>query len=173
MNPQAENQNRRNRMKTLRFRLEPQRQPGELAVNHRCSQRILNTDPDPRPRAQDRLAALLKTQAREVMRAVTECPPASVPAAVARLSDLDSIIRLAIETHLVDEGERSPSDHNPIHAHTLADFRLALSATRQYHRAPAFVSRWGDELAELRAEMGAMSAKIDLLASLLSTGGVQ
>lgn len=156
------------RMQNLSFRLPIDRHNGETRIHHALEERFLNQEPSPKPRAMDRLAAHLKQQAREVMRAVTECPPAQVPQAVARLADVDATIALVCELRMVDEHERAPSDANPLHAHTLGDFRLALEATRNHHRAPAFVTRWTGDLADLRREIGAVHAAVDLLAAVIS-----
>lgn len=152
-----------------RFRLALPRVHGESARHHAERERFLNQEQQPSPSASHRLAAHLKAQAREVMRSVTECPPAAIGIAVSRLIDLDNTIALILRLGLVDESEAAVSDLNPCHAVTLADYRNALAFTRRNNRGPAYVSRWAEDLERLEG-------KIDLLASVIgraAEGGEQ
>ena len=128
---------------------------------HRLEEQILNSDPAPRRTAAQQLAALLKILAREAIRSTTECPPAAIPLALARLKDLDSLIDAAIRLDLADEPEAEFSDPAPTQAHTLADYRLAIECTRQQLRGPAFISSTQAELAEI-------TRRLDLLAGMLA-----
>lgn len=165
----AKNQEPRNKMQTLQERLPltRERRPGESSFHHRIEVRLWNTEADGSVSRQERLASLLKTSAREAMRAVTECAPPHVPFAVARVLDLDRVIAAVLELGLVEQGECFPTDCNPCHAHTLADYRAALEFTRNNARGPAWVSRWHGELSEIRNALGQLDAKLDLLASLI------
>jgi len=146
------------------IRLSLERQAGGPRWLNEADSWLLNHETKhPSERAQDRLAALLKRQAREVMRSVTECSPGSISAQVARLIDLAEVIRFALAAELVDEGERCLSDAQLVHPGTLADYQAALAITRQQHRAPVFVSSAGSELAQI-------NAKLDSIAVWLARG---
>jgi len=97
------------------------------------------------------------------MRSVTECPPASISAHIARLCDLTDVIRFVIASELVDEAERVITDRQLLHPSSLADYQSALALTRTQHRAPVFVSSAGSELAQI-------NAKLETLAGWLARG---
>ena len=109
------------------------------------------------------------------MRAVTECPPASVPANVARLRDLEQVVSHVLSHGLVDADEGQLSGPNLVHLHTLADYVAALEITRRDLRAPCFASRWSTELAALHAGIEAIQRQNEALAALvaLRNGGSQ
>lgn len=156
------------------FRLRVDRQSGESIRAHAWRQQRLNS-PLNTVRQHDAFAALLKRQADEVMRAVTECPPAAVPANVARLRDIEETIQHALKAGLVDSEEAQLSGPNLLHLHTLADYSAAIEITRRDLRAPAFASRWSTELAELHAGLDAIQRQNEALAALvaLRNGGGQ
>jgi hypothetical protein len=148
-------------------RLRLDRENGQSAREHAETERLLNL-PNPSARKQDQFACLLKRQADEIMRAVTECPPAALPQATARLRDLSEVIRFAVANGLVDADERQLSGPNLLHLHTLADYQAALDITRQQNRAPVFASRWSQELAELNAKLDAVLDRQESLAGLVA-----
>lgn len=148
-------------------RLRLSRQPGESARDHADNERLLNL-PTPTHRRQDQFAALLKRQADEVMRAVTECSPAAIPQAMARLHDTAAVIRFAVSNGFVDPNETQLSGPNLLHLHTLADYQAALEITRQTQRAPVFASRWSNELGEIRAKLEAILDRQESLAALVA-----
>src|SRR5581483_10955205 len=85
-------------------------------------------------------AQLLKRQARRVMAAVTECPPDTIPAHIARLDDLRELINHAIRYELIEAAEARPSGGQLQHPATVADYLACLHITRKTHRSPAFIS---------------------------------
>lgn len=107
-------------------------------------------------------ADLLKRLARRVMADVTECPAHTIPAHMARLSELREIIEFAVRHELVPGNETLRSDKQLIYAATVTDFLACLELTRQNHRAPVFVSdreEWAERI----------ERKLDLLAGLVAT----
>lgn len=153
-----------------RLHLTLPRKPGTPLWQHRVEEQMINADPEEKPRAKRQLADLIKRQAKEALRAVTECAPAALPANLARIRDLDEIILLAIRLDLTEEPEADLSDPAPVAAHTLGDFRLAIQCARELHRAPAFVSATAAELAGVNRRLDAIAG---LLAGTLPKGGVQ
>jgi hypothetical protein len=158
------------------FRLKAERLPGEPCWQHQSRQQTLNATPKaPTTRQRDSFAALLKSQAQEVMRAVTECQPAAVPANVARLTDLVAVIRAALSGGLVSADEGALTDGNLLHLYTLADHLAALEITRRDLRAPAFVSRQTSDHAAVMATLAEIQNQNNALAAMVAmrNGGVQ
>jgi hypothetical protein len=68
-------------------------------------------------------ADLLKRQARRVMADVTECPPLTLPAHLARLADLRESFAFALSHHFAETPEASLSGAQLQYPSTLADYR--------------------------------------------------
>lgn len=146
--------------KTLRFTVS--RLPGETITNHSDRQRALNLPAHPGKTPPEKLLAdLFKRQARRIMADITECPPDTLPAHLARLDDLREIIRHAEKHELIPGAETRRSDRQLIYAATVADFVACMEITRQQHRAPAFVNDREEALER-------MERKLDLLAGLFA-----
>lgn len=143
------------------FRLSLPREKGQPQWQHTAIERDLNAPARGTPYTQDRLAVLLKDQAREVMREVTQCVPAALPVALAHLRDIQNVIHFAIQHRLVNEAERTLSGRNLIHCYTLCDYAAALDVTRQAHREPPFAS-------QERREHEEIITRLDTLAAMLS-----
>lgn len=107
-------------------------------------------------------ADLLKRRARDACAAVTECPPDTIPANLARLDDLREIIRFAVNHRLAGDAESRRSDVQLVHPATLADWLEVIHATREIHRCPAYTGATARELAEI-------NRKLDVIAGLLAT----
>jgi hypothetical protein len=151
-------------MHQAHFRLPIEPAAGFPRWQTRVDQALVNEHSNtPSPRHSDLFAALLKRQAREVMRCVTECPAAQIAAHVARAQDWRQIAHQAITAGFVDHDEGRLSGPNLIHCQTVADHLAALDITLREHRAPAFVSAEARELADI-------NRKLDTLASWLARG---
>jgi hypothetical protein len=82
----------------------------------------------------------LKRQSRAVMQDITECPPPSLPAHLARLRDLRETIDLATRHEFLPADEVELSGKQLAFASTLGDLRACLELTRKSHRAPVFLN---------------------------------
>lgn len=138
--------------RTLRFTVN--RKDGQLAVNHRADESILN-----HPRNLETIkktiarcpkAELLKRIARRAMSDVTECPPDTIGAHMARLDDLIEIFAYAIRDDFAHTPESRYSGKQIGTPHTMADFLECLSVTRKQHRAPAFVNQRDSDIADIK-----------------------
>ena len=105
---------------------------------------------------------MLKRQAGRIMADITECPPATLPAHLARLDDLRELILAACRWEFVEGAESLNSGLQLTNAHTLADYVALLEITRREHRAPAFVNHRDADIAEIKRGLAT-------LAGLLST----
>lgn len=144
------------------LRLSTERRPGISIREHQQNQRLLNTEGPRTVHPQKLLADLLRRQARAVMKSVTQCEPAAIPAHVARIDSLLEIIRHAREHDLISDVEKARTEAALVFAVTVADFQAALLLTRDTHRAPSFVHCLAsDELSDLHR-------KIDCIAGLLA-----
>lgn len=83
------------------------------------------------------LADLLKRQATQVMRDITECPPDTLPANVCRLDCVLETLKFAVRHGLVEPAECRISGAQLCYPATCEDFSEALAVTRRQHRAPA------------------------------------
>lgn len=147
--------------RTLRFALN--RKNGQLAVNHKADEAALN---HPRnleikksyhcPRA-----ALLKRLARRAMADVTECPPDTIPAHLARIDDLREIISYNLRHGYAETPESRFSGKQLETPFTLADYLECLRVTKRQHRAPSFVNQRDEEISQI-------NRKLDCIAGLLS-----
>lgn len=106
-------------------------------------------------------ARMLKEQALKIMQDVTECPPDTLPAHLARLDGLRDIMTHNVCSLYKETAESRLSGTQLAHPSTLADHLACLEQTRRNHRAPAFVNSRDTELARL-------NHKMDLVAGLLS-----
>lgn len=140
------------KQKTLRFSLD--RKPGQMAVNHRIDEAILNTPRNletTKPAVKRyRLAEILKRQSRAVMADVTECPPDTMAAHLARLDGLREIISHALNGELAGTTESRYSGKQMTSPYTLADYLECLNQTRKTHRAPAFVNQRDADIAQIK-----------------------
>lgn len=144
------------------LRLTVPRSRGETVSEHSERQRLLNGAEIPVPVGKEKLFAdMLKRRARRVMADITECPPDTLPAHLARLDGLREVIHFAMRHELVPGAETRRSDRQLLYAYTLADFAACLEITKQTHRAPAFVNQRDEDLA-------AINRKLDLLAGLFA-----
>ena len=153
------------KQKTLRFTLN--RRDGELAVNHRISEEILNHkyNLETKKPGRDNVAqclkcSMLKKLARRAMAAVTDCPPDTIGAHVARLDDLIEIIGLELR-HDLKETPEATMGQTPLKPYTVAEYLFCLTWTKQQHRAPAFMSQRDEDISQI-------NRKLDMLAGLLS-----
>lgn len=135
--------------KTLRFTVS--RIPGETLSNHTHRQRALNVESSPGKVCPEKLFGdLLKRQARRVMADITECPPDTLPAHLARLDALREIISHATHHGLVPMADCRRSDRQLLFAYTVADFQACLDITRKSHRAPAFINQRDEDIADIK-----------------------
>jgi hypothetical protein len=95
------------------------------------------------------LADLLKRQGRRIMSDITECPPDTLPAHLARLDDWREIV----EHHLRHDLECTPegrlSGAQLVNPSTLKDWLAAADITRKWHRAPAFLNHRDESLEKI------------------------
>lgn len=136
--------------RTLRFALT--RKNGELKVNHRACEAALNHPRNLETPKVKRypMAELLKRQARRVMSDVTECPPDTIGAHVARVDDLRETIAHVIENELKETPESRFSGKQLASPYTLKDYLECLCITRREHRAPAFVNQRDEDIAQIK-----------------------
>jgi len=87
------------------FRLDVPPDPTSPAWSRRLTRSTLNQPDGPTPAKPDRLAKLLRDQAREIFRSVTECQPLQIAAHIARLDDWRAVAALAMESGLVADHE--------------------------------------------------------------------
>lgn len=106
-------------------------------------------------------ADLLKRQARRIMGDVTECPPNTISAHMARLNDLLEIMRWMVNHDYRETAESSVSEAQLQYPQTLSDFISCLEITKKQNRAPVWVNSRDKEIAEIKD-------KLDQLAGLLS-----
>jgi hypothetical protein len=125
--------------------------PGESAANlrfrrHQLNQEITGTAPRPVP-SEKLLADLLKRQAKRIMSDVTECPPDTIPAHLARLDDWREIVSQLLRHELRETPESRVSGAQLTQPSTLADWLEVAKITRQSHRLPSYVNH-RDEMLE-------------------------
>lgn len=121
-------------------------------------------------------ADLLKRQARRAMLDVTECPPDTLPAHLARVEALQEIISHVLRHDFAGTPEARPSGAQLLHAVTLHDFAACLQITRVQHRAPAFINGRDRELAEINHKLDVLAglfAQSSALSSVLDESGVE
>jgi hypothetical protein len=138
--------------RTLRFELA--RKSGQLAVNHRIDEAILNhprnIETHKKTVARCPKAEMLKRVARRAMSDVTECPPDTIGAHLARLDDLIEIFAYLIREDFAHTPESRYSGKQIGTPYTMADFLECLSITRKQHRAPAFVNQRDADIADIK-----------------------
>lgn len=106
-------------------------------------------------------ADLLKRQARRIMADVTECPPDTIPAHLARVNDLLEIVGHLIRHDYAATAEGRLSGLQLSQPSTLADFAECLKITKQQHRSPAWINSRDAEIAEI-------NHKLDVLTGLVA-----
>lgn len=92
---------------------------------------------------------------------VTECPPITLPAHLARLADVREVIGFALSHHFAETAEAVLSGAKLLYPATLADYAAALQITRRELRAPVFINSRDAEISEI-------NRKLDTLAGLFS-----
>jgi hypothetical protein len=142
--------------KHLRFVVS--RLAGESLANHQHRQRALNlAKPAVATPPEKLFADLLKRQARRIMADITECPPETIPAHMARLDDLRELIKHATTHELIPGNETLLSGKQLILAATVADFLACLEITRRQHRAPAFVNDREEALERIERKLDTLA----------------
>jgi hypothetical protein len=139
------------------------------------AENAFNSDARPTD-VQELLAKMLKRQANAIMRDLTECPPDTIPAHLARLDDLRELIRFALSHNRVADAEGRLSGKQLLAPYTLADFLAALEITRQTFRAPAFVNSYDAGLARIEHKIDVLAglfAQSQALHAVLAEGGAQ
>jgi hypothetical protein len=147
--------------RTLRFSLN--RKDGQLAVNHRADESILNHPRNletskRKPRCPK--AELLKRLARRAMSDITECPPDTIGAHLARVNDLQEIFQYLLRTDFAETPESRFSGKQLASPYTLADYLECLNITRKQHRAPAFVNSRDEDIAQIKQMIGTLAGLI-------------
>lgn len=136
--------------RTLRFSLN--RNHGQLAVHHKIGESILNHPRNleiPKPKKRWPKAEMLKRIARRAMADVTECPPDTIGAHVARIDDLCEIVTFELH-HDLKESPEATLSAMPFRPYTLADYLHCLNFTRKQHRAPAFVNQRDEDISQIK-----------------------
>jgi hypothetical protein len=147
--------------RTFRLKL-PDATAERLSTRERSFQeKLLNTDLPVKVSQAKLLADLLKRQARRILTDITECPPDTLPAHLARLTDWREIVEHVCAHGQCEPPEARRSGAQLQFASTLADWLAIAQITRQQHRAPFFVN-------QRDAELAAIHHKMDLLAGLVS-----
>lgn len=137
------------------------RLPGESAWLHKARVSDL-VSKNRRVTPEKLLADLLKRQAKRAMVDVTECPPDTLPAHLARLDALRETINHCLTHWLAGTAENRLSGAQLANPFTLRDYLGCIEITREQHRCPAFVNSRDSDLA-------AINRKLDTLAGLLAT----
>jgi len=137
---------------------------GESSRSHRFSEKLLNGEPVRHVAPEKLLADLLKRQGRRIMSDVSECPPDTFPAHLARLDDWRELVNFHLRHDLDETPESRLSGGQLVCPATLADWLAAAEITRRQHRAPAFVNN-RDEMLEK------IFAGIDQIAGLIAKDG--
>ena len=143
------------------LRLSISKTPGEPSWLFRERTRELNGQTIRTISREKLYSDLLKRQARRVMNDITECPPGTIAAHLARLNDLREIIQFAVNHEFKDSPESRLSAAQLMYPETLVDFLGCLEITRKEHRAPAFLNSRDEDLAKI-------NHKLDLLAGLFA-----
>lgn len=137
---------------------------GESAQSHSFREREFNK-PTKHVAPEKLLADLLKRLAKRAMSDVTECPPDTIPAHLARIDDLREVIGHAMRHGLVEPAENRPSGNALQYAYTLSDYCACLDITRKTHRGPSFLNSRDEQLSEI-------NRKLDMLAGLFNRSNV-
>ena len=137
---------------------------GESVRSHRLTEKMLLGDPVRHVSPEKLLADLLKRQGRRIMSDISECPPDTIPAHIARLDDWRELVNFHLRHDLAETAESRLSGGQLVSPATLADWLAAGEITRRQHRAPAFVNN-RDEMLEK------IFAGIDQLAGLIARDG--
>jgi len=80
---------------------------------------------------------------------ITECPPDTLPAHLARLDDWREVTEHLLRHELAETPESRLSGCQLVHPSTLADWIAAGEITRRQHRAPAFVNNRDETLEKI------------------------
>lgn len=147
------------------LRLEISRRAGQTKVSvldaNRNLRESIRFDGTTQPKTPQVLyAAMLKRQAREIMGCVTECESVNVSAQMARLRDVEELIRFAINHDYIPANECGRSDKQLIYAATVGDVLECIIITKKTHRAPTCVSQRDEDLTRIER-------KLDLIAGAI------
>lgn len=154
------------------FRLSTPRIPSESAHNHTWRTQTLNGKHPRGPVPPEKLLAeMVKRQARVAMRDVTDCPPNTIPAHLARLDDLIELARHVLQHSFADDPEATPSGCQLLHPETLADYLAALLLTRQQHRAPTWINATEKRDSEILHKLDVIAAHLNRPALCQLCGG--
>jgi hypothetical protein len=151
-------------MRQNTLRLAVPRFPGESLRSHHLTEKLFNGEPVRHVPPEKLIADLLKRHARRIMSDISECPPDTIPAHLARLDDWREIVNFHLRHDLRETAESRLSGGQLVCPATLADWLAAAEITRRQHRAPAFVNG-RDEMLEK------IFAGIDQLAGLIAKDG--
>ena len=80
---------------------------------------------------------------------VTQCPPDTLPAHLARVDDLCDLFDHLIRHDFAGTPESRMSGRQLIHPTTLADFLACLEITKRHHRCPEFVNPVQDQFDQI------------------------
>lgn len=145
-----------------KFRLKLSAECGMSPTDKRIAEIELNRGDTVKTVSDEKLFAdLLKRIARKIMGDVTECPPNTISAHLARLDDLLEVIRWQVNHVYRETPESSTSEAQLQYPQTLTDFIACLEITKKQHRAPVWVNSRDKEIAEIKD-------RLDQLAGLLS-----
>jgi hypothetical protein len=141
------------------------RRPGQQAWENKSENyqlRLISSGKIPKSSPDELFAALLKRHAREIMGCVTECEPVQIAVHLARLRDLEEIIRFAINHLQIPANECGRSDKQLISAVTIGDLLECIKITLTQHRAPECVT-------QRESDFQRLERKIDLIAGAIAT----
>jgi hypothetical protein len=148
-------------LKQKKFRLSVRPVSGETTNEFRSGFDLsLTRQPSGKIPPEKLLADLLKRQAKRICADVSECPPAALPAHLARLDDW----RESAEHHnrhcLSETPESRLSGRQLLYPSTVADWLAVADITRREHRCPSFLNSRDDAFQKI-------THRIDLLAGLI------
>ena len=157
------------------FRLRVAARKGVPERVRRFDENLLNREPGPvRVQPEKLLADLLKRQARQICCDITECPPVSLPAHLARLDGLRELINHHLRHDLAGD-EASASGAQLRHPSTLADWLEVMRLTRKDFRAPAFINSRDEQLEKIFRGIdqiaGLIGRRSDLVEFLSTSSG--
>lgn len=95
------------------------------------------------------------------MAAITECPPHTLPANIARLDDLRETIHHGINHGQIEALEGKVSGAQLMYPATVGDYLACLDICRKEHRSPAFMGATD-------AAIERIERKVDMLAGLVA-----
>jgi hypothetical protein len=105
------------------------------------------------------------------MQDTTGCPPATIPAHLARLDDLIDLYRHHLQHTFAGTDEETSSGCQLLHPNTLADYLAAMLLTRQQHRAPKWINATEKRDAEIIHRLDIIAAHLERPALCQLCGG--